>query len=66
MTSEYIEPWPEFSDYPQTEEGWNQYANHWVSRRRMTGGLGQIPLSAVQEHQRSMELGRQMGWKEME
>ncbi len=58
--------WPQMADYPQTELGWNRYANDWVARRRMTGGLGQIPKAAVEEHWAAMALGRGMGWEETE
>ena len=59
-------PWPIMADYPQTELGWNQYANHWVARKRMAGGLGQIPMAAIYEHRAAMALGRENGWKESE
>ena len=57
---------PKMADYPQTELGWNRYANDWVARRRMTGVIAQIPKAAVEEHWAAMALGREMGWEESE
>jgi len=44
MNNMDINAWPKMADYPKTEDGWNQYANEWVSRRRKTTGLAQIPI----------------------
>lgn len=57
-------PWPQMADYPQTETGWNQYANAWVARRRHTALISQIPMAAIEEHRQAMELGRNNGWQE--
>ena len=59
-------PFPKFSDYPQTEDGWNGYANNWVSRRRCTSSIAQIPRTVLEEHWTSMSLGREKGWEEQE
>jgi len=64
MSNSDINAWPKMADYPQTEDGWNQYANEWVSRRRRTTGLAQIPMAALEEHWVAMDLGREMGWEE--
>jgi hypothetical protein len=61
-----INAWPKMADYPQTEIGWNQYANDWVVRRRMNVSVAQIPMAAVEEHWAAMALGREMGWEENE
>jgi hypothetical protein len=66
MSNSDIKTWPKMADYPQTELGWNQYANDWVVRRRRTAGVAQIPMAAVKEHWAAMALGREMGWKENE
>ena len=66
MMSNLDKPWPIMADYPQTELGWNHYANHWVARKRMTGGLAQIPKAAIEEHWAAMALGREKGWEESE
>jgi hypothetical protein len=65
MTQE-VTPWPKLIDYPQTEAGWNQYANAWASRRRMAAFLGQITMEAIEEHRAAMEIGRRNGWQEQE
>lgn len=64
--STHSKPFPKFSDYPQTEDGWNQYDNDWVSRRRMSPTLTDIPKEALEEHWEAMSLGRKNGWEEKE
>lgn len=59
-------PWPVFANYPQTEVGWNRYANEWVARKRMTSTLADIPKSALEEHWAAMNFGRDKGWEEQE
>jgi hypothetical protein len=59
-------PFPKFSEYPQTEDGWNSYDNDWVARRRMTSSIAEIPKQTLEEHWASMSLGRERGWKEQE
>ena len=66
MSNMDINAWPKMAEYPQTQIGWNQYANDWVVRRRMTASVAQIPMAAVQEHWAAMALGREMGWEEKE
>jgi hypothetical protein len=58
--------WPRFSDFPQTEAGWNHYANQWLSRRRRTSGIGQIPLWAVEEYRAANALAARLNWQESE
>ena len=58
--------WPVFKDYPQSEAGWNDYANAWLARRRRVPLLNQIPISAIEEHRQAMQLGRDEGWREWE
>lgn len=55
--------WPKFADYPQTESGWNEYANAWVSRRRRAPMLNSVPSAAVAEYQSAMAMGRERGWE---
>jgi hypothetical protein len=57
---------PKFSDYAQTEEGWNRYDNDWVTRRRMTPNIADIPKDVLEEHWASLALGREKGWQEQE
>jgi hypothetical protein len=66
MSHSDTKPFPKFSDYPQTEAGWNQYDNEWVSRRRLTPNITGIPKEVLEEHWASMSLGRKKGWEERE
>ena len=66
MSHSKSKPFPKFSDYPQTEEGWNHYDNAWVSRRRMTPNIADIPKDVLDEHWVSMSLGLEKGWQEQE
>ena len=66
MSHSDSKPFPKFSDYPQTEAGWNQYDNEWVSRRRLTPNIAEIQKQALEEHWASMSIGREKGWKEQE
>ncbi len=66
MSNDKTKPFPKFSDYPQTEAGWNHYDEDWVTRRRMTPNIAEIPKQVLEEHWASMSLGREKGWKEQE
>ncbi len=66
MSNLNSKPWPKLTDYPFTESGWNHYANDWVARSRMAGGVGQIPKTALEEHWEAMQQGRDNGWQEYE
>lgn len=57
--------WPQFKDFPQTEAGWNDYANQWAGLKH-NAPMAAIPMDAVQEHRQSLELGRKNGWQENE
>lgn len=57
--------WPVMADYPQTEQGWNEYANHWLGYRRSHAATpAQVPQRAVEDYQAAMQMGRQKGWQE--
>lgn len=47
MSNMDINAWPNLAEYPQTEQGWNEYANEWVVRGRRTAGVAQIPMAAL-------------------
>lgn len=64
MANYHEMPFPTMDDYPKTEEGWNCYANAWVSHRRRVAMLGNIPMEAIEEFRAAMEWGRQNGWRE--
>jgi hypothetical protein len=66
MSNSDFKPFPKFADYPQTEAGWNHYDNDWVSRRRMTPNITEIPKEVLEEHWVSMSFGREKGWEERE
>ena len=66
MSQTNSKSFPKFSDYPQTEDGWNRYDNDWISRRRMTPNIAEIPKEVLEEHWESMALGRKNGWEEKE
>ena len=59
-----LDGWPKMADFPQTEAGWNQYANAWAMRRRKAGSMGNVPMASVEEHRSAMALGREHGWQE--
>ena len=66
MSNSNTKPFPKFSDYPQTEVGWNSYDNDWISRRRMTPNIAEITKEVLEEHWASMSFWREQGWKEQE
>jgi len=59
-------PWPSWADYPQTEDGWNAFANAWLSRKRRAGSLGVVPIDAINDYRAAMAYGRAQGWQETE
>lgn len=66
MREENIKLWPCFIDYPNTESGWNRFIDDWIIRKRQAAGIGQIPVSAIEEYRATMQMGRDKGWKESE
>lgn len=58
--------WPRLVDFDQSEDGFNQYLTAWISKRRRTPLLNQIPMDAVREHRGAMAFAREMGWQERE
>lgn len=61
-----IDTWPKMANYPQTEMGWNQYMDDWITRRRQAVLMSRIPIAAIVERQAAMALGQKMGWKDYE
>ena len=61
-----LKDWPKMTDYPQTEDGYNEYQDAWVARRRRAAGLGNIPMAAIEEHRAAVAKARERGWQEIE
>lgn len=55
--------WPRLGDFPVTEPGINAFLNAWVARRRRAGGVGGIPVFAIDENRQANRLMVENGWR---
>lgn len=58
--------WPKFSDFEQSERGYNAYQDAWVGRRRRSALLQDIPMSALEGHRDAVSLAQRKGWRDSE